>query len=116
MILYPLPDRPGVDTAAKLLEQGLDLDRLEKHPAIRLDRMVNQTDARQQEKYPQNGEVVHHRVEPSPEFQRPFLDRRISTTIHQQYFESHGVLGRAETPKLRLPPPWTRSCPSSSRL
>ena len=111
MILYPLPDRPGVDTAAKLLEQGLDLDRLEKHPAIRLDRMVNQTDARQQEKYPQNGEVVHHRVEPSPEFQRPFLDRRISATIHQQYFESHGVLGRAETLKLRLPPPWTREAP-----
>ncbi len=108
MILYPVPGREGGDTAAKVLEQGLILDRLEKHPAIRLDRMVNQTDARQQEKYPQNGEVVHHLLEPSPEFQRPFLNRKISATIHQQYFESHGVLTRPRDPKLKMPAPWTR--------
>jgi hypothetical protein len=107
MIQEPYPERGG-DPAQELREQGLDLPALAKNPQIVLDRWLNQTAHRSSEKDGDDpAKIYYDQAELTPHFQKPFSGLpRSSATVHQQYFESHAVLGNPNAPKLHFPPPW----------
>ncbi len=107
MIQQPYPERGG-DPAQQLLEQGIDLRALSADPRIVLDRWLNQTAHRSCEKDGYDpASIYYDQAELSTGFQLPFRDLpNPSATIHQQYFESHAVLGNPQAPKLQFPAPW----------
>jgi len=107
MIQEPYPEAKP-NPARDSLEQGLDIAALAQNPQIIIDRWLNQTAHRSTEKDGQApASIIYDQVELTGAFQMPFRGlARPSVTLHQQYFESHAVLGRGDTPKLKFPEPW----------
>lgn len=98
----------GPDTPESYLEMGLDLDRLATNANIRLDRVFDFGMVRNEEQY-RNRSLMPHPfadLNPAAEMNKPLLGKVRGVTIHEFYFETHGIFARGNF--MNMPPPWKK--------
>jgi hypothetical protein len=98
----------GKDSLENFWEMGLDIERLSTNSNIRIDRVLDYGQLRNEEQY-RNRELMPDPfmdLDPNWEINR-FLKGKVGgVTIHQYYFETHGIFARGNF--MTMPSPWKK--------
>lgn len=98
----------GPDSAETFWELGLDLERAAANPNIRIDRVLDYGVLRNEEQYRDRSLMPDPFMDLDPQWEvnRTLKGKVGGVTIHQYYFETHGIFARGNF--MSMPPPWKK--------